>query len=84
MNLIYNYKTKSQNTSYEQFWQNDKDEFNNNDETHVLYMVKNVKMALNLDEYATKRLEGCIKTELPFFAKTRNITKNWLINNFYM
>lgn len=36
----------------------------------------------HLDDYAIKRLEVCLKYELPFFASNRRLVKNWILENF--
>lgn len=81
MELIYSYK-RSDTQTYEEFWDDLQGDFDNEDETHVSHLMQSVQNELCLDEYALKRLETCIKTELPFFAKKRLLAKKWLMENF--
>lgn len=67
--------------TYEAFWQNLSGEFDNENKTHVLFMLKYLLDELNLDDYALKRVEATIKTELPLIAQKRHLAKKWLLQN---
>lgn len=82
LELTYNYKKESKNQSYDDFWGEMSGDFDKDDKTHVSFMLRYVIKELNLDEYATKRLEATIKTELPFFAQKRLLARKWLLENF--
>ncbi len=84
MKLLYKYSKTTKDLSFDEFWEEKSGDFDKDDSLHVVYMLKALKQKLNLDEYALKRLESSIKTELPFFASKRLIARKWLENNFYM
>lgn len=84
MRLIYKYLHEDKSIGFDEFWQDKSGDFDKNDKVHVTYMIELVQKELNLDEYAIKRLESTIKSELPFFAKKRFIAKKWLLDNFNM
>lgn len=81
MQLIYEYKKEDKSLSYQEFWQDLSGEFDNENKTHVLFMLKSLFDELNLDDYALKRLEATIKTELPLIAQKRHLAKKWLMQN---
>ncbi|PID48401.1 MAG: hypothetical protein CR967_00135 [Proteobacteria bacterium] len=82
MQLMLTYKKESKKETFEEFWENKSGDFDIDDKTHVLYMMEFISKNLDLDEYALKRLEITIKTELPFFACKRFLAKKWLMENF--
>lgn len=82
MKLRFSYKKSDESLSYEAFWKEQGGAFDKENQTHVFYMIQAISEELKLDEYGLAKLESTIKTELPFFAKTRQIAKNWLIREF--
>ncbi len=59
------------------------EKFNSDSKQQMLIMIEEVTKELNLtDEYSIKRLEIALKHELPFFAVTRKLVKNWILQNF--
>ncbi len=48
----------------------------------MLLMMNHLGNRLNLDEYALKRLEVTLRTDLPFFAVNRRLIVNWVSENF--
>ena len=48
----------------------------------MLLMMNHLGNHLNLDEYALKRLEVTLRTDLPFFAVNRRLIVNWVSENF--
>lgn len=81
MELIYSYEKEDKNLTYEKFWQNLSGDFDNKNKTHVIFMLKSLLSELSLDDYALKRVETTIKTELPVIAQKRHLAKKWLIQN---
>ncbi len=82
MELILDYKQDSSKLSYEEFWAEKSGDFDKEDRTHVGFLIQRVSKALSLDDYAIKRLEVSINTELPFFAYKRMLAYKWLMENF--
>lgn len=82
MKLRFSYKKSDEQTSYEAFWKEEGGAFDKENKTHVLYLIEAISKELQLDEYGLAKLESTIKTELPFFAKTRRIAKQWLVREF--
>ncbi len=82
MQLLYNYKKESEDLDFDTFWSELSGDFDNEDKSHVKFLLKAVADELNLDSYSIKRLETVIKTELPFFTCKRLLAKKWLIENF--
>ncbi len=82
MELVLEYSKESPNCDSESFWADKMGDFDANNKTHVKFLMQSVSEILKLDEYAIKRLEVTIKTELPFFAKKRLLAKKWLVKHY--
>lgn len=82
MELRFLYAKDDESLSCEEFWKEEGGAFDKENKTHVFYMIQAVCEQLQLDEYGVAKLESAIKTELPFFAKTRRIAKEWLMREF--
>lgn len=48
----------------------------------MLVMMNRIGSELQLDDYALKRLEVMLRTDLPFFAVNRRLILNWISENF--
>lgn len=56
--------------------------FNSHSSKQMLMMMNRISHELQLDEYAMKRLEVTLRTDLPFFAINRRLILNWINENF--
>lgn len=48
----------------------------------MLLMMNHIGNELQMDDYALKRLEVVLRTDLPFFAVNRRLIFNWVSENF--
>lgn len=80
--LQFEYEIENEDISKETFF--DKAvPFNPNSKTEMIIMMNEICQKLNLtEEYPIKKLEVMLKYELPFFATTRNLARNWMVENF--
>ncbi len=56
--------------------------FDKHSSKQMVLMMNYLGSRLNLDEYAMKRLEVLLKTDLPFFTTNRRLVYNWVSENF--
>jgi len=57
--------------------------FNSNSKSQMKVMMQEICATLSLnDEYSKKKLEVCLRYELPSFTANRKLVKNWVVNNF--
>ncbi len=56
--------------------------FDKHSAKQMLVMMNRIGHDLQLDDYALKRLEVMLRTDLPFFAINRRLILNWVSENF--
>lgn len=56
--------------------------FDSHSAKQMLLMMNRIGSDLQLDDYALRRLEVMLRTDLPFFAVNRRLILNWVSENF--
>jgi len=83
-NLQFEYEIKDEKLNRETFFEkNGRLPFDTNSQEQMHIMIEEVCRELQIcDEYLIKKLEAVLKYDLPFFATTRNLARNWIVKNF--
>lgn len=84
MSLQFDYEIEDEKLNIEKFFEEEGHlPFNPKSKTQMKVMMQEICAKLSItDEYLVKKLEVILKYDLPFFAKTRNLARNWIIENF--
>ena len=84
MTLQFDYEIENEQLNIEKFFEEEGHlPFNTNSKTQMKVMMQEVCDKLTItDEYLVKKLEVVLKYDLPFFATTRNLARNWIVENF--
>jgi hypothetical protein len=84
MTLQFDYEIENEQLDTEKFFEEEGYlPFNPKSKTQMKAMMQEVCDKLSItDEYLVKKLEVVLKYDLPFFAKTRNLARNWVVENF--
>lgn len=64
------------------FTEEGSESFDKHSAKQMLVMMNRIGHDLQLDDYALKRLEVMLRTDLPFFAINRRLILNWISENF--
>lgn len=84
MNLEFDYEIENEQLNIEKFLKEEGNlPFNPKSKTQMKVMMQEICATLSLtDEYSKKKLEVCLRYELPSFTANRKLVKNWVVNNF--
>ncbi len=66
------------------FTEDGSEPFDKHSVKQMLVMMNHIGNALHLDDYALKRLEVMLRTDLPLFAVNRRLILNWISKNFLL
>ena len=56
--------------------------FDTTSKAQTLLMLNTLAYEMQLDTYALKKMEIFLRSELPFFAVTRRLVRQWVTQNF--
>jgi len=84
MTLQFDYEIENEQLNIEKFFLEEGHlPFNPKSKTQMKAMMQEVCAKLSItDEYLVKKLEVVLRYDLPFFATTRNLARNWIVENF--
>jgi len=84
MTLQFDYEIENEQFDIKKFFDEEGHlPFNPNSKIQMKVMMEEVCDKLTItDEYLVKKLEVVLKYDLPFFATTRNLARNWVVENF--
>jgi len=84
MKLEFDYEIENEQLNIEKFLEEEGYlPFNPKSKTQMKVMMQEICATLLLDdEYLKKKLEVCLRYELPSFTANRKLVKNWVVNNF--
>ena len=81
--LYFDYDADERIYDEKRYFEEDGSEpFDKRSSKQMLLMMNRIGADLQLDEYALKRLEVMLRTDLPFFAVNRRLILNWVSENF--
>lgn len=84
MNLEFDYEIENEEINIQKYFKEEGNlPFNSNSKSQMKVMMQEICATLSLnDEYSKKKLEVCLRYELPSFTANRKLVKNWVVNNF--
>jgi hypothetical protein len=91
MNLVHlnesflqlDYENDPQEFDQQRYFEEDGSQpFNAKSPKEMIVMLNVIGRDLRLDEYALKKLEIFLRSELPFFAVNRRLVRQWVSENF--
>jgi len=84
MNLEFAYELENEEIDTKKYLNEEGNlPFNSNSKSQMKVMMQEICATLSLnDEYSKKKLEVCLRYELPSFTANRKLVKNWVVNNF--